>query len=48
MQSEFCLLLPGFDSAEPFGPELTADGMVAGCPLNLDIPKPEIFNLLKI
>ena len=23
-----------FDSAERFGPELTADGLVAGCPLS--------------
>jgi hypothetical protein len=27
-----------FDSAEPFGPELTADGLVAGCN-----PKSEII-----
>jgi hypothetical protein len=24
-----------FDSAEPFGPELTANGLVASCPLYL-------------
>jgi len=31
----FCHQFSVLDSAEPFGPELTADGLVAGCPLYL-------------
>ena len=58
MFSVIWLLSTDFDSAEPFDPEplgrelrvdrLTADGLVAGCYLNLDIPKPKILNLVKV